>query len=63
MGAWILAEMEGLEWMAEGPEGNRVNIQAGMRDAMSHGLFDDFWELYVKIHPEQARKTDAVDSQ
>jgi hypothetical protein len=63
MGAWILAEMEGLEWMAQGREGNRANIQAGMRDGMAHGLFDGLWELYVKIHPEQARRTDAVHSQ
>jgi hypothetical protein len=46
--------MESLGFVEKGLDENRANIQAGMTAGMAHGLFDDLWELYVKVHAEHA---------
>jgi folate-dependent tRNA-U54 methylase TrmFO/GidA len=53
IGKLILSEMESLEVMKMGADENRANIHAGLSDDVDHDLFDDLWEAYIRLHPEQ----------
>ena len=54
MGRRLLLEMERLEINKDGLDVSRENIRAGLGHGMAATLFQDLWQLYQEVHPEQA---------